>query len=874
MRSDKTDHGWRRSWPAWLALLALMGVALALRWRYVQEVSLSVDEFNTIWAAMNVPLRGLPGFPSGNIYPHGFIFTYLVVPFVLGQFNETLVHIPGLIVSLAMLPAAYWVGRKLFDERVALVATSALAVDPDAVLWGGRVRMYGLLQLLTLLAVYFYYRGLAGDRPRLRYLAMVLVVAAIFTHAEAGLLIPALGLATLAAWPWRRLLRRDTILPFVVAAAGALAFFLMSKYGQPGHLEAFESENRFYIGLPGDPLSGPRIFAPVFFSLYRLPFTLLALAGLYFVFRPPWRPPWDRRSPLTFLYVVLFSLLVPLVLLANSTWQNERYLFLLLPLLYLLAGEALCRLLDLPQRVGDSPVGLPNSPACGLPSLLGAFYPRAGSEKPEQVRDSPRGLPNLLGAVYPRAGSEKPEQVRDSPRGLPSLLGAVKDRFPSAVPWQPLLLAILIPLYIGLTGTHLAYRQELGYDLAFRYLQGQVVPAAGDRVVTVSPSACAVYLGQCDEFAIQHGYEEFVVSRPGDAAPVDLWTATPVLTRTAEFVDLLHAAPRVWFVSDTWRFQTRYDADFVQTVLDHLDLVYQERSVLIFRADGYQVRPQPTINRERHADFGQALALTGFGLSAANPAPGDEAEVTLNWQALEKPGVAYTAFLHLLAADGRGVAGVDEPVLRGLYQPDFWPRDATFADRHTLTLPPGLPPGRYRLDLGLYPGGQPGALLPVAGSDHLPLAMLSVGTVPEPALPTTQLDATFGGQIRLLGYDLTSSFQLPTSNLQLHWQALAPMTRDYTVFVHVVDANGEILTQDDRPPGDPFFPTSTWLPGTTVLDGHTLTLPQGAPPGEYTILVGVYHRPSDERLPAVDAQSNPLGDALPLATFTLGSESP
>jgi hypothetical protein len=770
-----------------------MILALALRWRYVQEVSLSVDEFNTIWAAMNVPVRGLPSFPSGNIYPHGFIFTYLVVPFVLGKFNETLVHIPGLIVSLAMLPAAYWVGRKLFDERVALLATAALAVDPDAILWGGRVRMYGLLQLLTLLALYFYFRGLAGGRARDRYLAMVLVVAAIFTHAEAGLLIPALGVATLVAWPWRRLVRRDTILPFVVAGAGALVFYLISKYGQPGHLAVFEQENRFYLGLPSDPLSGPRIFAPVFLSLHRLPFTLLALAGLVFLFRPR----WDRTSPLTFLYVVLLSLLVPLVLLANTTWQNERYLFLLIPLLYLAAAQALWRLVDL------------------VPAM---------------------------------------SRVR---------------------PWQPALGAFLVPLFIGLTGTHLAYGQELGYDRAFRTLRDELAPAAGDQVLTVSPSPCAVYLGHCDRFAIQHGYEEFVLSRPEDTVPVDLWTATPVLTQTAELVDLLHTAPRVWLVSDTWRFQTRYDGSFIQTVLDHMDLVYQEQGVLIFRADGYQVRPPPTISRERRADFGQALSLAGFGLSTANPAPGDELEVTLNWQALEKASVGYTMYLHLLAPGSTGVAGVDEPVLAGLYQPDFWPQGLTFADRHTLALPADLQPGRYRLDLGLYPTGQPDALLPVAGSDHLPLAMLTVGQSPDAGPPTVPTDVTFGDQVRLLGFDLRRGTRPEGYSLMLYWQAQSPMARDYTVFVHVVDAAGNILAQDDTPPGGgAFFGTSTWLPGAVVLDHHTLAVPSDALQSEHSIVVGVYYRPTAERLPAVDGEGTSIGDAVPLWTAVPGMGLP
>jgi hypothetical protein len=59
-----------------------------------------------------------------------------------------------------------------------------------------------------------------------------------------------------------------------------------------------------------------------------------------------------------------------------------------------------------------------------------------------------------------------------------------------------------------------------------------------------------------------------------------------------------------------------------------------------------------------------------------------------------------------------------------------------------------------------------------------------------------------------------------------------------------------------------------------VLDQHTLTPTGQTPPGEYTIVVGIYHQPSDERLPVADAAGKALGDALPLATINLGSESP
>ena len=129
-RTKAGERGQNRPWLTWAVLLVLLAVALALRWQYIQEISLFVDEFVTAWAAQNVLLRGLPSFPSRNVYPHGFVFTYLVAPFVQGAFDETLARIPALIIGLAALPIAFLVGKRLFSAQTGLIVAAVMAVDP------------------------------------------------------------------------------------------------------------------------------------------------------------------------------------------------------------------------------------------------------------------------------------------------------------------------------------------------------------------------------------------------------------------------------------------------------------------------------------------------------------------------------------------------------------------------------------------------------------------------------------------------------------------------------------------------------------------------------------------------------------------------
>jgi 4-amino-4-deoxy-L-arabinose transferase-like glycosyltransferase len=326
-----------------LVLLVLIVVAAAVRWLYVQRISLFFDEFTTLWAARTVLERGLPLFPPGNFYTHGFLFTYLEAPFLwLFGLEEPLLRLPSLLVGVGTVLAVFFIGRKLFSEGAGLIAAAAMAMDPEAIAWGGRVRMYALLQLLVLLAVFLFFQSaIAGDRPRQRWLVLGLLVAAMFAHAEAALLLPALGLALLAARGLRWSLRLSVVGPFLLGLGGFvvvvfgvdLAQALGFNLGEASHLEAIH-EVRPYLAAPtSDLLSGLRNFAPAFLDLWRLPFTLVAVVGLVPLLRRP-----KRRSPLLYLYLVLAVALGELLFLAGPTWQVPRYAFMLLPLLWLIVG--------------------------------------------------------------------------------------------------------------------------------------------------------------------------------------------------------------------------------------------------------------------------------------------------------------------------------------------------------------------------------------------------------------------------------------------------------------------------------------------------------------------------------------------------------
>jgi uncharacterized membrane protein len=138
-------------------------------------------------------------------------------------------------------------------------------------------------------------------------------------------------------------------------------------------------------------------------------------------------------------------------------------------------------------------------------------------------------------------------------------------------------------------------------------------------------------------------------------------------------------------------------------------------------------------------------------------------------------------------------------------------------------------------------------------------------------LSLSPIGASFAEGIRLTGYRISTpeAGGLASGDKQievlLQWQPSAAVARDYTVFVHLVDPDGQVVGQSDAQPGWVVpWPTHRWLPGQPVLDGHWLVIPPQLPPGRYQVRVGLYYWETLERLPLLDQAMQPIGDYLEL----------
>jgi len=315
---------------------------------------------------------------------------------------------------------------------------------------------------------------------------------------------------------------------------------------------------------------------------------------------------------------------------------------------------------------------------------------------------------------------------------------------------------------------------------------------------------------------------------------------------------------------------------FTREVLSEVDRSY----ALVEEVARYRVYRPSSLQRERNVGFGDSLALLGDSVerpagTGSVLAPGQTITVTLLWQAQQPVSADYTVFVHLLDRAGGRWAQHDAQPLSNLYPTSRWAAGEMVRDRHPLSLPSDLPPGRYFLRIGLYRPAT-GERLPVStGGDSFLLATLLVGQAEvRPEEIRQPVHASLGAQAELVGYALSPAAVRPGETLRvtLFWQARQWIAQDYTVFVHLVDSQGQRWAQHDGPPQDGALPTSAWNPGELLRDEHLLTVDTQAPPGDYRLAIGLYDPATLQRLPVVDAQGQAAGDAVLLGPLTVGTK--
>lgn len=256
--------------------------------------------------------------------------------------------------------------------------------------------------------------------------------------------------------------------------------------------------------------------------------------------------------------------------------------------------------------------------------------------------------------------------------------------------------------------------------------------------------------------------------------------------------------------------------------------------------------------------------LTPIGARFDEPArPGENLTATFLWRVEGTPPPKnYQLAVQLVDHAARKIAGVE-----GLgYPAEEWRAGRIVWSQFSIPIPRDAAPGAYQVQWVLY-DADTGRRVTVAdglpGVQALVLGDARIIAASSPPPPSHPIGARLGGNISLIGFDA----QTQGSNLAvtLDWTAYPSPDRDYTVFVQLLNPQGKLVAQSDSFPASGGLPTSSWLPGETVLDAHHLSLPPGLPAGAYRLIAGMYLASTGQRLPVSTG-----GDFVPLETISLG----
>jgi 4-amino-4-deoxy-L-arabinose transferase-like glycosyltransferase len=136
-----------------------------------------------------------------------------------------------------------------------------------------------------------------------------------------------------------------------------------------------------------------------------------------------------------------------------------------------------------------------------------------------------------------------------------------------------------------------------------------------------------------------------------------------------------------------------------------------------------------------------------------------------------------------------------------------------------------------------------------------------------------RLDHTYNSEIRLIGYRLHTQTVRPaqTLPLTLYWELLQPVKTNYSVFVHLLGRQRQVVGQFDTYPGGGAWPTTLLKPGQIVADTYAVPVnPQaelGQAPARLLIAAGIYNyrEPGRPGKPAVNAAGQPVGPIIAAA---------
>lgn len=192
----KTPWGssWWNRWPLLAITAAAIAVGLYARFKGLGTWPFGVDEFYISRSIDYVLRSGLPEYPCGGYYTRGLLYQYVVAGLRLaGLAPEFAGRLVSATASLAVLPAAYLLAKRLHSGTVGLLVVTILALSVWEIEMARFARMYAPFQaVFAWYLLYFVKYTVDGQRSALWGMVLLSIVGVLTW--EGGLLM---GLANL-----------------------------------------------------------------------------------------------------------------------------------------------------------------------------------------------------------------------------------------------------------------------------------------------------------------------------------------------------------------------------------------------------------------------------------------------------------------------------------------------------------------------------------------------------------------------------------------------------------------------------------------------------------------------------------------------------
>jgi len=373
-----------------------------------------------------------------------------------------------------------------------------------------------------------------------------------------------------------------------------------------------------------------------------------------------------------------------------------------------------------------------------------------------------------------------------------------------------------------------------------RYLSQHV--RANDLVLINSAAISDLYFYYVESQADWFGYPPLHTSKETSLATLE------TLARQYERVWVAQSRTPAWAnpgdLALTWLSQhaTRFDfksfASRTSTVTAHA-----------FRTRAPLVQAVPNDAEPLDLDFGGKLRLLGIRGASDDIVSGHVLQLSLFWTLSEPLSVPYRLAISLVDDQGYVWASRDTAPSGGTYPTTEWPARRIVRDDIDLDVPPGVPPGSYRINLTVYPEDHSGPALAVsdAASGQLqglivPVAQVQVIRPDRPPdadeLPDLRGCRSRFGALGLLGHSTRDTALAPGDILLLdaYWRARRSSPQDPNLTLQIRDQAGKLRVEQPISPAGAYS-TDRWSRGEVVRGQYRLRIPLDLPPGEYDISI-------------------------------------